>query len=320
MRTDKVGDLVLATPCIQAAKKRWDSCEVHFMASDYAHPILKHNPHLDGVLVYRPRTVRELLRELKALRFDAAVVLYPTWSLSRILYLARIPLRITSGFRWYQWLYNRYIYLRRSRCLKKEWEYNQDLLKPLGWEGPYIEPSLYLSPQEVDWANGMAQKEGWPREFVALYPGGGGEIRWPPHLFKDLATLIHGIGLGVVVFWGPGEEELAKYVAGDKGRVAPPTDLRGLMALLSLSKAMVSNNTGPMHIGAALGVPLVQLFDPRWSCNPERWGHEGLKRRILIPPVPHCERCSSRCTFYPCMEKITPGEVMGALEEVLFGG
>lgn len=317
IRTDKVGDLVLATPCIQAAKEQWPSWEIYFMVSGYAAPLLEQNPYLEGVILCDGKDPDNLSKTLKKMGFHAAVVLFPTLSLAWALFLAKIPTRVASGFRWYQFLFNRRAYLRRSRCLKKEWEYNQDLLRPLGWDGPYRKPRLYLSPQELDWAKGLARKEGWPRDFVALYPGGGKEIRWPPSRFRELVKRIRRMGLGVVVFWGPGERELAQEVAGDKVKVAPPTNLRELTALLSLSRAMVANNTGPMHIGAALGVPLVQLFDPRWCCNPTRWGHEGPGRRILTPPVPYCRKCSLRCSFYPCMERLTPEEVLKALEEVL---
>ena len=320
IRTDKVGDLVLATPCIQAAKEQWPSWEIYFMASRYAAPVLEQNPHLAGVILYDGEGPGDLSKALKKMGFHAAVALLPTFSVAWVLFLAKIPVRVASGFRWYQGLFNRRVYLRRSRCFKKEWEYNQDLLKPLGWKGPYREPRLYLSPHELDWAHDTARREGWPRDFVALYPGGGKEMRWPSSSFGELGRRIQRMGLGVVVFWGPGEKELADEVAGEKGKVAPPTNLRELMALLSLSKAMVSNNTGPMHIGAALGVPLVQLFDPRWSCNPLRWGHKGLGRRILMPPVPHCKKCSIKCSFYPCMERLTPGKVLKALEEVLNEG
>jgi ADP-heptose:LPS heptosyltransferase len=320
IRTDKVGDLVLATPCIQAAKEKWPSWEIHFMASRYAAPVLEQNPHLEGVILCDGEGPGDLSKSLKKMGFHAAVALFPTFPLAWALSLAKIPVRVASGFRWYQGLFNRRVYLRRSRCLKKEWEYNQDLLKPLGWEGPYREPCLYLSSQELDWAQDLARGEGWPRDFVVLYPGGGKEMRWSSSSFRELGRRIQHMGLGVVVFWGPGEKGLADEVAGEKGGVAPSTNLRELMALLSLSKAMVANNTGPMHIGAALGVPLVQLFDPRRGCNPLRWGHEGLERRILMPPVPHCRKCSSGCTFYPCMERLTPEEVLRALEEVLNGG
>ncbi len=320
VRTDRVGDLVLATSCIQGIKEKWPSWEVHFLAGKYAAPVLEHNPHLKGVILYDGEGPSDLAKILKEIGFQRSVVLFPTFYLAWALYSAKVPVRVASGFRWYQGLFNRRVYLRRSRCLKKEWEYNQDLLKPLGWDGSYREPRLYLSPQELDWAWDLVRGEGWPTDFVALYPGGGKEIHWPPPFFRELGRMIQDRGLGVVVFWGPGEEDLARYVAGDGLKMAPYTDLRQLMALLSLSKAMVANNTGPMHIGAALDIPLVQLFDPRWGCNPQRWGHEGPGRRVLMPSVPHCRKCSPGCTFYPCMERLTPEEVLEALEEVLDEG
>lgn len=319
VRTDRVGDLVLATPCIQAVKEAWPSCEVTFLASGYGAPVLENNSYLDRLLVYWGESAGELAETLKRYAFDAVVCLFPTFTLSVAFFKAGIPVRVASGFRWYQWLYNKRTYLRRSQALKKEWEYNLDLLRLLGWQGEYLRPRVYLSPQEEEWARDVARKEGWPEEFVALYPGGGREMRWPLHHFTVLAELLRERGLAVVVFWGPGEEDLAGALRKAGAFVAPPTNLRQLMALISLAKAMVANNTGPMHIGAALGLPLVQLFDPRRACNPARWGYYGTGKRVLLPPVPRCGKCTTKCEYYPCMEGIEPQEVLEALEEVLSG-
>lgn len=318
VRTDRVGDLVLASPCIQAAKEAWPSCEVWFLASGYAASVLQGNPYLDSLLLYQGEPPGELARRLKGYSFDAVVCLFPTWPLALALYRAGIPVRVASGFRWYQWLFNRRVYLRRSRALKKEWEYNLDLLGLLGWEGEYLPPRFYLRPEEVEWAQKVVEDKGWPRDFVALYPGGGGELLWPLGRFIQLVELMKERGMFPVVFWGPGEEDMARTLEGAGAVMAPPTNLRELASLLSLSGAMVTNNTGPMHIGAALGLPLVQLFDPRRACNPARWGYYGRGKRVLLPPVPRCSgKCTPKCAYHPCMEAIEPQTVLKALEEVL---
>ena len=317
VRTDRVGDLVLATPCIQAAKETWPSCEVAFLASQYAAPVLEQDPYLDRLLVYRGEPPQALARRIKGFSFEAVVCLFPTWPLAQALFRAGIPVRVASGFRWYQWLFNRRVYLRRSQGLKKEWEYNLDLLRPLGWRGEYVPPRFHLSSGEREWARAKVREEGWPQEFVALYPGGRGEMRWPIDKFLELVRLMDQRGIPSVVFWGPGEEDFGKTLGEAGALVAPPTDLRQLAALLSMARAMVTNNTGPMHIGAALGLPLVQLFDPRRACNPARWGYHDLGRRVLVPPVPRCGRCTPKCRFYPCMDAIEPLDVLEALEEVL---
>ncbi len=311
--------MILATPCIQAAKEAWPSCEVTFLAGRYGAPVLENNPYLDRLLIYDGEPAGELARDLGKYAFDSVVCLLPTFSLSLAFFRAKIPLRVASGFRWYQWLYNKRTYLRRSLGFKKEWEYNLDLLRLLGWEGEYLRPRVYLSPHEGEWAREVVEEMGWPEEFVALYPGGGKEIRWPIRHFVTLVRLLKEKGMAAVVFWGPGEEDLAGALGEEGAFMAPPTNLRQLMALLSLARAMVTNNTGPMHIGAALDLPLVQLFDPRRACNPARWGYYGVGRRVLLPVVPRCDKCTPKCEYYPCMEGIEPREVLEALEEVLRG-
>jgi len=317
VRVDKIGDVVLATPCIRAAKESWPQVKVSFLAHEYAASLLEENPFLDEIIIYSGKSHNELKEKLKIRNFDAAVMLWGDFFIAWAIFASGIPLRAVSGFKWYQFLFNKRVYLRRSRCEKKEWEYNLDLMKLIGCNTRYIPPELYLKDEEKEWAEMTAEKLKLKKPLIGVYPGGGAEIRWPKNLFAELCHMLKREGFDVIVLWGPGEKELAYEVAGENAKVSPSTNIRQLMALINHCDAIVANNTGPMHIAAALKKPLVQIFDPRRSCNPKRWGHEGKKFRILKPPVEACKKCHENCKFYNCMEMIPPKEVFCAVKEVL---
>ena len=124
----------------------------------------------------------------------------------------------------------------------------------------------------------------------------GGRLEWrriPPELFAVAARTLAALGRAVIVAWGPGEEELARaVVAGAPGaRLAPPTDLDGLAALLANAGCTVSNNSGPMHLSVAVGAPTLALF---LKMDPERWGYAETPHAVLdlTPLVDDGQRAS----------------------------
>jgi len=120
---------------------------------------------------------------------------------------------------------------------------------------------------------------GGERSFALINPGAAWpNKRWPPERFGDVAAFLREVrGLPSVVLWGPGEEGLAGAVvetSGGAARVAPPTNLRDLLALSRAASLMVSGDTGPLHIAVAAGTPTVSLFGPtdphrNGPCSPD---------------------------------------------------
>jgi lipopolysaccharide heptosyltransferase I len=136
------------------------------------------------------------------------------------------------------------------------------------------------------------------RDAIVLLPGAGRpEKLWPVERFRDLAAQI---GAAALALWGPGEEELAARIGA---RVAPPTNLRELAFVLRHAKAVVGADTGPLHLAAALGTPVVGLFGPT---NPRRNGPHG-----------QLEHCVNRFDTTKLMDSITVPEVMTMLEQVV---
>jgi len=133
---------------------------------------------------------------------------------------------------------------------------------------------------------------------VVLLPGAGKPNKlWPVERFRELAQRIGPAALAV---WGPGEKELADAIGA---RVAPPTNLRQLAAILAQARAVIGADTGPLHLAAALGTPAVGLFGPT---NPKRNG-----------PYGQLEHCINHFATTKLMESISVEEVVKMLEQVL---
>ena len=147
----------------------------------------------------------------------------------------------------------------------------------------YVEPPFPHDPAHEAWATDfIAKLDGKP--FAILNPGAGwGAKRWPAESFGKVARALVERGLAVVVNHGPGEEQLAEAVRESSGGAALPLkcSVGELIALTRRAALFIGGDTGPMHLAAALRVPVVALFGPT---RPERNGPFGRRSAVLRSP------------------------------------
>ena len=161
--------------------------------------------------------------------------------------------------------------------------------------------------------------------IIGINPGAqyGIAKRWHPERFGFVADrLAREYGAKVIIFGGPGDVSTAGAVHAsmreDALNLAGKTGLRGLMALTRRCRIFITNDSGPMHISAALGVPTLAVFG---STDHVATGPFGEGHRIIREPV-NCSPCLKRtCPLkhYQCMERVTPQKVLKAAKEMLEG-
>jgi ADP-heptose:LPS heptosyltransferase len=159
-----------------------------------------------------------------------------------------------------------------------------------------------------------------PEGFVLINPGAAWPNKqWPAACFGAVAAAMRqAYGMRSLVLWGPGEKALAHEVAdasAGAAEVAPPTDIPELAGIARVARLMISGDTGPMHIAAAVGTPLVTLFGPT---RPDRNGPWALYDIALS----RADECSCmyerRCRRdVPCITSIAVEEVLAAVERRL---
>jgi len=153
---------------------------------------------------------------------------------------------------------------------------------------------------------------------VLLAPGAAWSWtkRWPPERFGRLAAHLAAAGTSVAVAIGPGEEDLARGVTEAAGASIPvlgaSLDPVELAALFSLARVVIANDSGPMHLAAAVGTPVIALFGPT---DPGRTGPEGSPARVLDRYL-FCSPCFlAVCPYgHECLRGIGPEDVLRALE------
>jgi len=181
----------------------------------------------------------------------------------------------------------------------------------------YVEPPFPLDPLREAWAEKFIAQFGG-KSFAILNPGAGwGAKCWPTESFGAVACALAQRNVAVVVNHGPGEEELAEAVRESSGGVAFPLkcSVGELIALTRRASVFIGGDTGPMHLAAALRIPVVALFGPT---RPERNGPFGtrsvvLRRRESVYSTNHTDRPDEG------LVAIEPRAVIEAAEQLLGG-
>ena len=315
VRPDGIGDQIVSLPVASALRRQCPEAHVTFLSSQAAAPVLQHHPDLDAIeTVAGGETLRDLIRVFRG-GYDAAIFLKPFRRLMLAAFLARIPLRVATGYRWYSVLANRRVYQHRSQFARHESEYNLELLVGLGLQpAPLERPRLVVTEAEAQWAAHRLGPISAPR--VVVHPGGFSTRHWSTARYARLARRLTEHGYGVILTGNQAEGERFRNESGWRdGASATVCDLMGhmtvrqLMAIIASSQVLVSGATGPAHVAAALGVRTLSLFDPRRNNAPARWGPlaTGL---LLTPDVPTCEKCVyEACPYWDCLDRLAPDRV-----------
>ncbi|TAJ08949.1 MAG: glycosyltransferase family 9 protein [Nitrospirae bacterium] len=323
VRPDGIGDEILCLPVATALRRLLPDAKVSFLSSVYAAPVLAQHPDLAAILTLNGR---ERFADLVALfrrGFDAAIFLKPFRRLMAAAFVARVPVRVATGYRWYSLLANRRVYEHRSDFSRHEATYNLGLLRGLGLEpGELIRPQLFLTDDERQEA--AAKLKAIPSPCIVVHPGGFSSRQWKLQHYLDLTQRLVKEGYGVVLSGSQTERDRFREETGWRGSahgsildVMGTVTLRQLMAIIGASQSLVSGSTGPAHIAAGLGVPTVSLFDPRRNQLPTRWQPLG-QGMVLRPDVPTCEKCIyEACPYWDCLDRISVEQVCARIRQVV---
>lgn len=327
IRLSALGDIIHALPVLAAIRRRWPDAQVDWLVEASYAPILSLVDGLRRRLLVRARasaetagsasfaSVPRAVAYLRRQRYDAALDLQ---GLVKSAVWARLAgARRAIGF-------NR-VNLREplaALCYTETLEpqpqghvilKNLSVLYALG-AAPGA-PEFPLRPEASETAREAIRQAGGPRRYIVLNPGAAWpNKRWPPERFGALAAALRETaGLTSLVTWGPAERALAEAVsATSKGAAAPApaTELGDLAALLHDAALVVAGDTGPLHLAAALGTPVVGLYGPT---RPERNGPWAAADEVIsragICGCHHKRRCLRGS---PCIEQIALADVVAA--------
>ena len=325
METGLIGELMVITPALRAIAKAFPSADVTVMVRPDSALVLVDNPYVKRLLpvVSKERNgflgVMRLASWIRSQDFDAVLVLHTSFRSALIALMGAAPVRagLSSEGRGFLLSHKR----TRDR-MAYEVDEHLAVLELVGIPADGRELELFLTEEERRYARrlvGAAPENG---RLVGLHPGASrANRRWPLRLFVELAVrLERDAGVTPVFFFGPREEDLAHGVAEllerdgkDLPVMVRPGNIRLLAAAFELMNVVVTNNTGPMHIAAAVRRPGVFINGPT---PVERWHPPGLLNTPVFSRDVECRPCDlPQCKLdrLACMEDVSVDSVLEAV-------
>jgi len=333
--TNWVGDAVMSMPALAAVRDNFPKARIAVLARPPLTELYENNPAVDDIIpfdatVYKgTRGLAKLARVLKREKFDRAILLQNAFKAALIAYLAKIPVRMGYNTDGRSMLLTHGVSVSRAVKERHQVYYYLEMLRSLGMKVPDDpRPALYPDDTSAEEADGMLLSGGISSSdnIVGINPGAqyGVAKKWFPERFADVSDmLVWKYGVKVVIFGGPGDVDAACAVeaAMDEPCVnlAGRTNLKQLMALLARCRLFITNDTGSMHVSAALGTPTLAVFG---STDHIATGPFGEGHAVVRDPV-YCSPCLKRkCPLkhYRCLENVSVEMVYNEARRMLGGG
>jgi heptosyltransferase-2 len=321
-----LGDAVMALPAIADLRRAMPGAALTIAARPSIAPLFSMVPGIDAVVVPKPgrESFSPAAHEKDAHpRFSAAILLPNSFQTALTAWRAGVPERWGYRTDWRRPLLTRAI---DPPTGVHQVEYYQRLVSALGFPNaaPYPgRPHVAVSDELRETGVRELKGVGWDgrRPLVALAPGAayGGAKRWPPASFAGLARALADDGIQSVMVGGRADLPVAREIVAALGDNVVlnlmGTDLPTLAAIIAACRALVSNASGAMHLGAAIDVPVTAVFGPTDERATRPAGDEHV---VLTNPV-WCRPCMMReCPIdHRCMRGIGVDRVVGALRQLL---
>jgi heptosyltransferase-2 len=320
-----IGDFVRGHTVVRVLKERWPNRPVDLLTSSLCAPLVDYMPGVrSGIVSDLPRSRLAVAKQwalaarLKARGYGTALVLPRTWKSALAPALAGIPERVGFVGEARFGMLNRWRW--GEKALPRFIDKNAALALPPGAPLPPEWPVPQLNVPDEETARWRQINGLGSGSAVALAPGSVGASKRRTY-FPEAARLLVQQGLDVWVVGGPGEKALAAEIAASGGprvRDLTGTDLRnGILAMAAASVA-ISNDSGLMHVAAALGTPTMGIFGPT---SPYHWAPlNGLAATVLTKTSVPCQPCHRPiCTMndHRCMRDILASDVVETAQRVL---
>lgn len=310
-----IGDVVLSTVVLQSLRTAFPHAQLDFLAEKHSREVVEGNPAVDTVIVFD--AMREssigLILKVRNRKYDLVIDLFGNPRSAIMTFFSGAAYRVGYRFTWRQYCYNIVVEPRGGEIHNTE--FNLDALRAINV--PILDSAIQFPLNAVAerFAEDFFLRENLIGKCpIAFNPGGGWYTkRWRIAQFAELGdVLVKKYDARVLIVWGPGEWEDARQVQLrmlHPSLILPQTSLKQLAAILKRCTLFVTNDSGPMHIAAAVGTPVVAIFGPT---NPDLQGPVGGKHEVVRNERLLCLGCNfTDCPIgNPCMLELSVDEVV----------
>lgn len=325
VKPSSLGDVVHSLPFLSAMKRCYPQAEIHWVVAKGLEGLLEGHPMIDRLIIINKdlwkhltqagntlKEIRELFRQLRHEKYDMVVDLQGLLRSGLITWATHAPLRI--GFSEAR-EGSRFFYTNKVRGGRGIHAVDR-YMKVAAELGCDVLDIVFPFPPS-DSTGKEAEKLAGPGSYAVLVPGARWKTKiWPAESFGKVASMLP---LRSVVVGGSADKVIADKVLlnsdGKARSLAGQTGLRELIAIMRTAEVVITNDSGPMHIAAALNIPVIAIFGPT---SPGKTGPYGAGH-VVLQSQAACVPCFKRkCKeSIRCMEEITADAVCKAVLEVL---
>ena len=317
-----VGDVLLSTIVTKNLRLAFPDAQIDYLTEPPSVDILTGNPFLNSVHVHDrvKLTGSRLVRFIRNQRYNLVFDLFGNPRTALITRLSGARYRVGYRFRSRTYAYN--IMAEPRGALVHNTQFNLDALEAIGVAIQDRNIYFQFTSEDARYVDGFISNAHLnARLLVGVNTGGGWYTkRWGLERFAEMSDrLVEKLGASIVLTWGPGqlpEVEKIQSLMRHKAFVPPATSLKQLGALLERCTFVVSNDSGPMHIAAAVGTPVLGIYGPT---SPALQGPFGARHVTVSKQGLDCLGCNyTKCPIgHPCMLELSVDEVMDGVHQLL---
>ncbi|MBN2383723.1 lipopolysaccharide heptosyltransferase II [bacterium] len=332
VKTHAIGDVLLTTPSIVALRHLFPEAQIYALVGNWSRPVLEYNPHLTGLISfddsilfhYKILAIFKLIRRIKKEKFDWAFIFQPSTMVHLLIMFSGIPYRIGFDNQGSGKTLNKAVAwdIRDHTYIAEKF---LELIQVVGSRETRVKLEFFLSPQDIEFSKNFYREHKRVLEqsgaIIGLCPGGGVNPRdrvmaklWPIDRYVSLLEHLSKQTEACFIVFGLAEDQiylkrLIRNCQPFADRIIDAcmkTTLHQLGALFMKCDLIITNDSAPLHVAVALGVPTVSIFGPtnHRVLLPAHTRHQAIQSTLNCSPCYHNSPFPG-CIHVRCMEDIS---------------
>lgn len=316
-----IGDIVLSTIVLENLRNHFPVAIIDYLTENFAKYALKNNPLINKVLGFSKKDLLfKVVSSIRKEKYDLVIDLWSNPRSAQFTFLSGAKYRVGFAYRGRKYAYN--VLGTTEKGDHHSAEHNLELLKPLGVNIISKRTHYYLGDIENLFAEEFFTNNFLKNNFVlGVIPSGGWDSkRCDKRKWVEIClAAVEKYKCKIFVIWGPGDEGDAEFIKENLHSyctLAPKSTLEQMAALIAKCNLIIANDSGPMHISAALGVPTLGIFGPT---NPKAHRPYSKNSDYVIKEDLHCIICNKLvCPYeHECMTQLDVSLVLQKLDSLI---
>ncbi len=291
-----IGDVILSSIVLPNINSNFPNAQIDFLTEKPSVAVLETNELLSNILVFNRSFFKDKLKiffKIRKQKYDMVLDFFSNPSTAQITFFSAATYRAGFPYRGRKYAYN--IYGPTDRTSLHAAELHLEFLKNLGLTVSSKSLQVNFKPEDKAFAENFFKKHNLTKNrTVVISPSGGwASKKCEPEKFAEIGREISkDFNFKILIVWGPDDEIEAKKIAeliGEEAVMAPSTSIRQMGALMQESLAVIANDSGPMHLAVAAGIPTLSIHGPT---NPRLQGPFGEKHEWVRLDELECIECN----------------------------